>query len=456
MRTGPETILLFNLSEAETQRVKSMVASSTIEIEPLSIVNLRSFLATFPEKKICLIIYHIEADRKHPHRVIQLIRDLAGPFVPLLLLIPAKKTRDVKRCISAGADDFMELPLNDNRFTISVLVLLEMGQAEGGEREILYGGKGEQKVANYFQEGSHYFSPRSILERWSTKIISNRWKQLKKLGAGGFGTVWLVREKNSGKLAVAKVPHSVKMNIKVLRAAAILKKLHLHPNIIRFQEIVKDNGKFVMIQEYVEGATLHQLVLNNISSQEKEKCFMQLLSGISYSHQLKIIHRDIKLENLIISKSGQLKILDFGMARDLSWQSGDHSSGGTVNFMAPEQFKGQSSMASDVWALGVILYILVTNTVPYTQQNDHYPMDIDTTLESRAPRKINPLLPSGLERIIMNCLRRDVNKRYCNAGELLEDLSLTLPDFGREITSGNSLRLECGTTPQRHLNLAYC
>jgi serine/threonine-protein kinase len=99
--------------------------------------------------------------------------------------------------------------------------------------------------------------------------------------------------------------------------------------------------------------------------------------------------------------------------------------------MPPEQFEGQSCIASDVWALGVILYIFATNAVPYFQQNDQYPLDIDTTVESRSPRKINPQLDRNLERIIMRCLQKDLAKRYQNATELLEDLRTTLPLFGR-------------------------
>jgi serine/threonine-protein kinase len=99
--------------------------------------------------------------------------------------------------------------------------------------------------------------------------------------------------------------------------------------------------------------------------------------------------------------------------------------------MPPEQFEGQSCIASDVWALGVILYIFATNAVPYFQQNDQYPQDIDIAVESRAPRSINPQLDSNLERIIMRCLQKDLEKRYRDATELLEDLQTTLPLFGR-------------------------
>ena len=165
---------------------------------------------------------------------------------------------------------------------------------------------------------------------------------------------------------------------------------------------------------------------------EKESYIRQIVSVVAYAHPHKIMHRDIKPENIIINKAGQVKLLDFGIARDLSWQSAEGSSAGTINFMPPEQLAGKSCKASDVWAIGVILYIFATNAVPYYQMNDHYPLDIDTdTVESRAPHLINPAIDPNLERIIVRCLEKDLAKRYENATELENDLRETCPQMGR-------------------------
>ena len=180
-----------------------------------------------------------------------------------------------------------------------------------------------------------------------------------------------------------------------------------------------------------KGRHCSSLLEQLIAPLDKEAWFLQLVSVISYAHKHKILHRDIKPENIIISKKGQVKLLDFGIARDLSWQDPGGSSEGTVNFMPPEQFDGRSCLASDVWALGVILYIFATNTVPYFQQNDQYPRGYRHNVESRAPRKINPQLDTSSRRIIMQCLQKDLEKRYRNATELLEDLRTSLPLFGR-------------------------
>lgn len=430
-----------------------------MEAIPLSVETIGNFIKTFPEKEICLIIYHIEENQKRPNRVIQLIRDIVGAFVPILLFVPTHKSGEIKKYISAGADDFMELPLNKNRFSISCLILLEMGQAitrQALQKPLVDDGKTAasgvdlDRVVNYLQAGLRYFAPKSLIQKKRSEYISNKWQKVKKLGHGGFGVVWLVKDIHNGRLAVAKVPHSPQTNIRVLRSAAILKRLDHHPNIVHLLEIVKDRGKFILIQEYVEGSTLQQLLEHPISPQDKENYLLQLLSVISYSHKHKIMHRDIKPENIIISKTGQLKLLDFGIARDLSWQTAGSISEGTVNFMPPEQFEGQSCIASDVWALGVIFYIFATNTVPYVQQNDHYPIDIETTVESRAPSKINPFVPSCLERIIMTCLQKDLVKRYSTATKLLDDLVTTFPDFGLGISATTSLGYGLMETPCRH------
>jgi hypothetical protein len=440
MKSPSETILLFGLTAVEMTLVKRLVSSFEIDTVPLTIGTVRKFVQDFPEKKICLVIFHIDTKHHRQDRVIRLIRDFVGPFVPFLILVPSEKTGEIKKFLNAGADDFMELPLNENRFSISFLILLEMGQAvtrpppvEVPETKEAASGSKEifNRLVGYFQEGLSYFAPKSLIQRPPTENISNKWQPVRKLGAGGFGVVWLVKEIGSNRMAVAKTPHSPDMNIRVLRSAAILKRLVHHPNIVHLLEIVKDSGTFILIQEYVEGPTLQQLVDQGISPLDRENYFLQLLSVVSYAHKHKIMHRDIKPENILINKNGQVKLLDFGIARDLSWQTPGSSSEGTVNFMPPEQFEGRSCIASDVWALGVILYIFATNAIPYFQLNDKYPADIDITVESRAPRQINPQLDIELERIIMRCLEIDLDKRYQNATELLEDLRTTVPLFGR-------------------------
>ncbi len=444
MKAPSETILTFGLSETMAALVNNLVSSFEINTVALTIGTVRNFVKNNPTQKICLVIYNINPEYPRQTRIIQLIRDFVGALVPFLVLVPTTHLGEIKKYLNAGADDFIELPLNESRFSISFLILLEMGQALGQATprqasinpaapatENVTTRDGWERIVDYFQGGLSFFSPKSLLRLARTEHISDRWQQIRRLGVGGFGIVWLVKEFGTNRIAVAKMPHSPTMNIGVLRSAAILKRLVHHPNVVQLIEVVKEGGCFILIQEYVEGPTLQERLEHGISAVDKESYFLQIVSVVSYAHKQKILHRDIKPENIIITKSGQVKLLDFGIARDLSWQSAEGSSGGTINFMPPEQFAGKSCIASDVWAIGVILYIFATNAVPYFQHNDHYPMDVDMTIAIRAPRQINPALEAGLERIVMRCLQKDLDKRYANATELENDLRDNFPQFGR-------------------------
>jgi len=437
----PETILQFGLTETESQLIKRLTSSFEVDRVSLTIQTTRHFLRDLPKSNLTLVVFHVQ-DKDKEDRIIHLVRDFIGPLIPILVLIPRERHNETKKYLQAGADDFINLPLKKNQFSICFLILFEIGQTIGQQRR-----RAEQqspkeltlqpawhRAIQYIQGGLSYFTPKSLIQREETEHIFDRWQRVKRLGLGGFGVVWLVEEIGSKRLAVAKIPHSSQMNIRVLRSAAILKRLVHHPNIVHLIEIVKEHGKFILIQEYVEGPTLQELLERGITPVARESYFLQLLSVISYSHKQKILHRDIKPENILINKEGQLKLLDFGIARDLSWQSAQGGSEGTVNYMPPEQFEGHSCLASDVWALGVILYIFATNSTPYDQQNHEYPVDIETTLSSRRPRTSNPDFNPQLEAIIMRCLEKDLSKRYRNATELLVQFNHVFPEFGKGIT----------------------
>ncbi|SDP29758.1 serine/threonine protein kinase [Desulforhopalus singaporensis] len=430
-----ETVLLFNLSESDRTLVRQLIAPFALTPVDLTMQTVRNYIRTHQQTKICLAILRL-APKSKQHRSIQLVRDFIGPLAPILILVPRDNTKEIKKYLAAGADDFIDLPLNRNRFSISFLILLELGQVMARRRQNesppYKRGLSWHGLYNYFQAGLDYFSPKSLIPRPRRgDYIFDRWEIIKRLGIGGFGVVWLVRERASGRLAVAKSPHSSMMNIRVLRSAAILKRLVHHPNVVQLIEIVKDSGKFILIQEYVDGPSLQELLRGPISPLERESYFLQLVSAVAYAHKHNILHRDIKPENILINGRGQVKLLDFGIARDLNWQSGQASSEGTVNFMPPEQFAGRACLASDVWALGVILYIFATNQIPYLQQNDTYPADLDPAMTSRPPNVAVAGLNPELERIIMTCLQGDLAKRYQNSDDLLTDIRTSLPGFGR-------------------------
>ena len=446
LKTPSESILLFGLSTEERNLVKGLIASFEIELVDLHIATIENFSTEFPAKKICLVVYHVDENQKKTNYIIRVIRNIVGNQVPFLILVPQKKLSKINKYLKAGADDYIETPLKTSRFSLGFLILLELGQAiarlpktEHPQDEAKTGDDRHywNRIVNYFQAGLSYFTPKTLIPKARSDNIFDKWKKVKKLGKGGFGVVWLVREIDTGRIAVAKTPHSSSMNVRVLRSAAIFKRLVHHPNIVRLIELVREEGKFVLIQEYIEGPTLQRLLNFGLSPLKKEDYYLQLLSAVSYAHKHKILHRDIKPENIIINREGQLKLLDFGIAQDLSWQTPGRSSEGTLNFMPPEQLEGNSCIASDVWALGVILYILAVNAVPYIQQNEHSLTNVETSFEIKSPREINQNIDINLDRIVMQCLQKDLQRRYQDATELLDDLQTTFPRFGKgEILPG--------------------
>ncbi|MBF0303989.1 MAG: serine/threonine protein kinase, partial [Desulfamplus sp.] len=443
-----DTLLMFDLTQSEEQLVKRLLTSFEINLEFFRKIDFKAAPDFFNTKDICLVIIHVDHDITKDIDNIRSIKKLLPIQVPLLILLSSEFVSHIQSCIKAGADDYIVMPLNDESFAMRFYVLLECGQAILETRRLetrqskwidiepekALSQKNRDTwrlIVGYLQEGLSFFAPKYQLARRGGRPIFNKWKPIRKLATGGDGVIWLVQELGTDRLAVAKIPHSPQMNINSLRAAAILKRLLYHPNIVQLIELVKDDEKFILIQEYVEGITLWELlVTTTLSSQKRESIFLQLLSVIAYSHDHKIMHRDIKPDNIMVTSDDKLKLLDFGSAKEINWIDRNNSPEGTLNFMSPEQLEGKTCLASDVWALGVILYLLTVNRLPFYQDNSCYPMDIDTDMIAVPPRKIRVDIPVQLEQIIMRCLEKDIQRRYTNAVKLRDDLLMKLPDFG--------------------------
>jgi hypothetical protein len=439
-RPTAQTVLLAGLLPEETGLIRNLISAFELEALPIAIDTLKDPGTIFSEKEICLAVFHVEEQRKGQKREIRRLAGLLARPVPLLVLVPPSRAADIRDFIQAGADDFSLLPLDEESFSIRFYILLEWGQALLQTPKPVYPWDeyGQQSTKNLWrrlvsrlQEGIGFFSPASLTDSEDSARIFHKWRKIRRIGGGGFGDVWLVEEVGRARRAVAKIPHARAMNIRALRSAAILKRLIHHPNIVHLLEVVKDEGKYVLIQEYVEGQTLEQLLEKGPAAVLKEILFMQLLAVTAFAHHHKIMHRDIKPENILITPEGQLKLLDFGIARDLTWQKPDTVSEGTLNFMPPEQFQGRSSLASDVWALGVILYVLATGCYPLFQQNNLFPMDVEMDSTIPAPHDLDSRVSDKLEQVIMKCLESDPEKRYADAVALQEDILKSLPGFGK-------------------------
>jgi len=264
-------------------------------------------------------------------------------------------------------------------------------------------------------------------------LVAGRFEKVERLGMGSYGEIWKVREVARDEAApcyVAKIPRSKKLNHQIQREAAICERLKGHPNAVAIVEVVEDRGRLVLLQEFVEGPTLRELLERPLWEAERESIALQVIDIAAHAHRHRIVHRDIKPENIIVRPDGVVKLLDYGAAKELKDRDVSSTMVGSRPFMAPEQIMGESQIASDVWALGVIVYALYTEHLPFFHDNEKVLMDMILTLEPEPPRSLNPAIPVALEEIILRCLKKDPRARYPDASAVKDALLERFPGYG--------------------------
>jgi len=253
------------------------------------------------------------------------------------------------------------------------------------------------------------------------QVIDDKYEILKLIGQGGMSKVYLAMDKRLNKQwAIKEIEKKArdKNNDIVIQSAIaeanMIKQLD-HTSIVRIVDIIDNGNVIFIIEDYIEGETLSSVVDNN-GAQPQEfviEWAMQICEALEYLHTRKppIVYRDMKPANVMLKPDGNIKIIDFGIAREYKEQSlADTVSLGTKGYAAPEQFggKGQTDARTDVYCLGVTLYHLVTGQNPCEPPYELYPI-----------RHWNPQLSAGLEAIIQKCTQLNPNDRYQSAAELL-------------------------------------
>ena len=264
---------------------------------------------------------------------------------------------------------------------------------------------------------------------------------IKKLGAGGMGEVFLAQDTRlERKVAIKILPaksseddHARKRLIREAKAAATLD----HPNICTIHEVNEEGDHPFIVMQYIEGETLWNKVRNNpLAPAEVVNIGIQAAEALAEAHSHGIIHRDIKSQNVIITPRGQVKVLDFGLAKQLQNEQAIDKEAktetqlteqgqimGTVGYMSPEQLRGGNIDArSDVFSLGVTLYESATGK-PAFSGNSKIEISAQVLhVEPPKPSQISPGIPPGLEEIILKAMAKDVEARYQSANAMLEDL----------------------------------
>ena len=253
------------------------------------------------------------------------------------------------------------------------------------------------------------------------QIIDDKYEILKLIGKGGMSRVYLAMDKRLNKQwAIKEIEKNArdKNNEVVIQSAIaeanLIKQLD-HPAIVRIVDIIDNGDVIYIIEDYIEGETLGTILEDN-GAQPQELVIewaMQICEALEYLHTRKppIIYRDMKPANVMLKPDGNIKVIDFGIAREYKNQSlADTVSLGTKGYAAPEQFggKGQTDARTDVYCLGVTLYHLLTGQNPCEPPYEIYPI-----------RYWNPQLSAGLEAIIQKCTQLNPDDRYQSCAELL-------------------------------------
>ncbi len=262
-------------------------------------------------------------------------------------------------------------------------------------------------------------------------LFANRFEIIEELGKGGMGNVYRVEDRTTNEEVALKLikPENASdpSTIERFRNELITARKIRHKNICGMYDFGEENEIYYITMEYVKGEDLKSFMRRSkqISIPTAISIAQQLCEGLSEAHRLGVVHRDLKPNNIMIDTDGNARIMDFGIAQSLKTK-GLTESGimiGTPEYMSPEQVEGiEVDSRSDIYSLGIILYELVTGSVPF-EGNTPMSVALMRMLQSPAePKKISSQISGELSKVIMTCLNKDKNKRYQSTKELLFDL----------------------------------
>jgi serine/threonine protein kinase len=254
------------------------------------------------------------------------------------------------------------------------------------------------------------------------------YKILEHLGAGGMGEVYLaVDSKLDRKVALKFLPAQMTAQpdararfLQEARAASALN----HPNICTIHDIQEHDGQLFIVMEHVDGQTLRDKRAT-LSPKQVLEIGAQVADGLAAAHEHGIVHRDIKPENIMIRKDGIVQIMDFGLAKlhGATRLTKEGSTIGTAGYMSPEQVQGlDTDHRSDIFSLGVVLYELLTDQMPFKGMHDTAIMYEIVNIDAAPPSALRPDIEPELDRILLECLDKDKDERYQSAKELAKDL----------------------------------
>ena len=267
--------------------------------------------------------------------------------------------------------------------------------------------------------------------------LINRYEIIMKIGSGGMADVYKAKDHVLNRLVAIKV-----LKQEYSTDATFVKKFRVeaqsaaglsHPNIVNVYDVGEDDGVYFIVMELVQGITLKNYIdmKGKLDIREALNISVQIASGLSAAHENRIIHRDIKPQNIIMSRDGKVKVTDFGIAKVADSTTVTTTAAGTVHYISPEQARGgYSDERSDIYSLGITMYEMVTGRVPFEGETNVAVALMHIQSVRTPPRQLEPSIPVSFEKIILKCTQKKPERRYASARELIADLRkvLTHPD----------------------------
>lgn len=266
-------------------------------------------------------------------------------------------------------------------------------------------------------------------------MLNGRYEIMGRIGMGGMADVYKAVDRVLNRYVAVKVlkrefredENFVKKFWSEAQSAAGLQ----HPNIVNVYDVAEDRGLYYIVMELVEGITLKDYIQKKgrLTPKEVIGITLQVCAGIEAAHSNNIIHRDVKPQNIIISKEGKVKVTDFGIAKATSSNTISTNVMGSVHYTSPEQARGGFSDAkSDIYSLGITMYEMITGELPFDGDSTvsialkHLQEDI------LPPSEHVEDIPKSLEQIILKCTQKSADRRYVNVAQLIRDLKRSLQD----------------------------
>ncbi len=295
------------------------------------------------------------------------------------------------------------------------------------------------------------------MDKYIGKRLDGRYEIKKVIGIGGMAVVYKAHDMSAKcDVAIKILKEEYLSNEEFCRrfknesqAIALLN----HKNIVKIYDMNNSGNLQYIVMEYIDGITLKQYIEQQgaLTSKEAVHFTTQILGALQHAHEKGIVHRDIKPQNIMLKQNGEIKVMDFGIARFARSETRTMTDKaiGSVHYIAPEQAKGSKTDArADIYSVGVMLYEMLTGQLPFEAENAVSVAVMQLQVDPKMPRSLNPDIPEGLEQITIQAMQKDPRNRYQSASDMLLDIE----DFKRNPSIRFEYQYMVDNTSQRYMD----